>query len=185
MKVYTRKGDSGQTSIWGGRRLSKDHVRMEAIGAVDEASAAIGVADALTLPAELDNALRKAQRCLFIVGSELMAPDRTGSGSALPRLDETDVTDLEATIDSLELHLPELRNFIIPGGSPAAAALHIARATCRRAERRVTTLSRIEDVVPLVPAYLNRLADMLFVAARYANHSTGTPDVVLSGKDVR
>ena len=185
MKVYTRKGDSGQTSIWGGRRLSKDHTRMEAIGAVDETSAAIGVAAALALPAQLDSVLRRAQRCLFIVGSELMAPDRTGSGSALPRLDEADVTDLEVTIDSLELDLPELRNFILPGGSPAAAALHVGRATCRRAERRVTSLSRVEEVVPVVPAYLNRLADMLFVAARHANSSAGTPDVVLSGKDVR
>lgn len=185
MKLYTRKGDSGQTTIWGGRRLSKDHVRMEAIGAVDEASTAIGVAAAHVLPAELADPLLQAQRCLFIAGSELMAPDRTGSGSALPRLDKADVTALEGTIDSLELDLPELRNFILPGGSPAAAALHGARATCRRAERRVTSLSRVEHVVPTVPAYLNRLADMLFVAARYANKSSGTPDVILSGKDAR
>jgi cob(I)alamin adenosyltransferase len=185
MKVYTRKGDSGQTSIWGGRRLSKDHARMEAIGAVDEASAAIGVAAAHALPTELHNAMHQAQRCLFIVGSELMAPDRTGSGSGLPRLDETDIASLEAAIDSLEEGLPELRNFILPGGSPAAAALHVARATCRRAERRVTSLGRAEDVVPVVPAYLNRLADMLFVAARYANNAAGTPDVLLSGTDPR
>ena len=184
MKVYTRRGDSGQTSIWGGRRLSKDHARMEAIGAVDETSAAIGVVAALALPAQLDSVLRRAQRCLFVVGSELMAPDRTGGGSALPRLDQADVTDLEVTIDSLELDLPELRNFILPGGSPVAAALHVARATCRRAERRVTSLSRVKEVVPVVPAYLNRLADMLFVAARHANSSAGTPDVVISGKDV-
>jgi cob(I)alamin adenosyltransferase len=183
MKVYTRKGDSGRTSIWGGRRLSKDHARMEAIGVVDEASAAIGAAAALTLPAELDHVLRKAQRCLFIVGSELMAPDRTGSGSGLPRLSDADVADVEANIDSLEVNLPELRNFILPGGSPAAAALHVARSTCRRAERRVTSLSRVEDVVPVVPTYLNRLSDLLFVAARYANNSTGTPDVVLSGRE--
>ena len=156
MKVYTRRGDSGQTSIWGGRRLSKDHARIEAIGAVDETSAAIGVAAALALPTQLDSVLGRAQRCLFIVGSELMAPDRTGGGSALPRLDEADVTDLEVTIDSLELDLPELRNFILPGGSPVAAALHVARATCRRAERRVTSLSRVEEVVPVVPAYLCR-----------------------------
>lgn len=185
MKLYTRKGDSGQTSIWGGRRLSKDHARIEAIGAVDEASTAIGVAIALTLPAELDDVLREAQGRLFIVGSELMAPDRTGGGSALPRLEENDVTDLETAIDNLELALPELRNFNLPGGSPAAAALHVARGVCRRAERRVTSLSRIEDVVPVVPAYLNRLADLLFVAARYANKVTDTPDVVWSGKTSR
>jgi cob(I)alamin adenosyltransferase len=183
MKVYTRKGDSGQTSIWGGRRLSKDHARMEAIGAVDEANAAIGVAIALTLPAELDNVLHQVQGRLFIVGSELMAPDRTGSG--LPRLDENDVTDLETAIDTLELALPELRNFILPCGSPAAAALHVARGVCRRAERRVTSLNRVENVVPVVPAYLNRLADLLFVAARYANNAADTPDVVWSGKTSR
>jgi cob(I)alamin adenosyltransferase len=185
MKIYTRKGDSGQTSIWGGRRLSKDHARMEAMGAVDETSAAIGMAAALGLPAQLDRVMRTAQRCLFIVGSELMAPDRTGSGSALPRLDQADITDLEATVDSLELGLPELRNFVLPGGSPVAAALHVARATCRRAERRVTSLGRVEEVAAVVPAYLNRLGDLLFVAARDANSSAGTPDVVLSGKDVR
>ncbi len=185
MKVYTRKGDSGQTSIWGGRRLDKDHVRMEAIGAADEASAAIGVAVAQTLPGELQTAMSAAQRCLFVVGSELMAPDRTGSGQNLPRLKDTDVTGLEETIDSLELGLPELRNFVLPGGCPAGAALHVARATCRRAERRVTSLSRVEDVVPVIPAYLNRLADMLFVAARYANQSAGIPDVTLSGKNVQ
>jgi cob(I)alamin adenosyltransferase len=89
------------------------------------------------------------------------------------------------TIDTLELDLPELRNFVLPGGSPVAAALHVARATCRRAERRVTSLSRVEEVVPVVPAYLNRVADMLSVAARHANSSAGTPDVVMSGKDVR
>jgi cob(I)alamin adenosyltransferase len=111
-----------------------------------------------------------------------MAPDRTGSGSALPRLDDTDVADLEAAIDALQLELPELRNFILPGGSTAAAALHLARGVCRRAERRVATLSRVEDVVPVVPAYLNRLADFLFVAARYTNNAAGVADVIWSGK---
>lgn len=185
MKIYTRKGDAGQTSIWGGRRLAKDHARMEAIGAVDEANAAIGSATALGLPAELESMLRAAQNRLLIVGSELMAPDRTGSGSALPRLDEDDVTDLETAIDSLEQRLPELRNFILPGGCAAAAALHVARGVCRRAERRVATLSRTESVVPEVPAYLNRLADLLFVAARYANHAAGISDAIWSGKTSR
>jgi cob(I)alamin adenosyltransferase len=181
MKIYTGKGDSGQTSIWGGRRLSKDHARMEAIGAVDETNAMIGSAVAIGLPARLGDILRTAQGCLFVVGSELMAPDRTGSGSALPRLGDSDVTDLEAVIDALESELPELRNFILPGGSAAAAALHVARGVCRRAERRVATLSRAEDVVPVVPAYLNRLADLLFVAARYTNDAAGITDVVWAG----
>ncbi len=129
--------------------------------------------------------VRAAQCSLFIVGSELMAPDRTGSGSALPRLDDNDVADLETAIDSLEQELTELRNFILPGGCAAAAALHVARGTCRRAERRVATLSRSENVIPMVPAYLNRLADLLFVAARYANNATGTADVVWSGTTSR
>src|SRR5262245_26348879 len=171
MKIYTRKGDAGQTSIWGGRRLSKDHARMEAIGAVDECNAAIGSAIALGLPGELDNLLRVVQGRLFVIGSELMAPDHTGSGRGRPRPDESDVADLEAAIDSLELELPELRNFILPGGTCAAAALHVARGVCRRAERRVATLNSAESVVPIVSAYLNRLADLLFVAARYANNA--------------
>ena len=109
-----------------------------------------------------------------------MAPDRTGSGKALPRLAEGDVTSLETAIDSLEATLPELRNFILPGGSPAAAELHVARGACRRAERRVTTLNRAEGVEPAVSAYLNRLADLLFVAARFANNAEGIADVVWS-----
>lgn len=185
MKIYTRKGDSGQTSIWGGRRLNKDHVRMEAIGAVDECNAAIGSVLATGLPETLSSILRIVQGRLFIVGSELMAPDHTGSGSSLPRLGHQDVTELETVIDSLEKTLPELRNFILPGGTTAAAALHVARGACRRAERRVATLGRAEGIVPAVPAYLNRLADMLFVAARHANHAAGMTDTVWSGRASR
>jgi cob(I)alamin adenosyltransferase len=185
MKIYTRKGDAGQTSVWGGLRLSKDHVRMEAIGAVDECNAAIGAALAGGLPGMLGGILQIAQGRLFIVGSELMAPDRTGGGSAVPRLAEQDVTELETAIDTLEHDLPELRNFILPGGTPAAAALHVARGVCRQAERRVAALGRAEGVVPAVPAYLNRLADLLFVAARYANHAAGLTDTVWSGQASR
>ena len=185
MKLYTRKGDSGQTSIWGGRRLSKDDPRMEAIGAVDECNAAIGSALAIGLPGEVDGLLQTVQARLFVVGSELMAPDRTGGGSSLPRLNENELLELEAAIDSIESKLPQLRNFILPAGSPPAAALHVARAVCRRAERRVATLSRVEGVVPVVPAYLNRLADLLFIAGRYANHAAGVPDAVWSGRTSR
>jgi cob(I)alamin adenosyltransferase len=180
MKIYTRKGDGGQTSIWGGRRLSKDDARIEAIGACDECNAAIGTALAHGLPAELATILLAAQGRLFAVGSELMAPDRTGPGSGLPRLADADVAGLEMSIDHLEAALPELRNFILPGGTPGAAELHVARAACRRAERRITTLSRAEPVVPVVPGYLNRLADLLFVAARFANHAAGVADTVWS-----
>jgi len=185
MKIYTRKGDAGQTSIWGGRRLNKDDARMEAIGAVDECNAAIGSAIASGLPWELATILQTAQGRLFIVGSELMAPDRTGPGAGLPRLADEDVTDLETAIDSLEADLDALQNFILPGGSVSAAALHVARGACRRAERRAAKLSRAEGIVAVVPAYLNRLADLLFVAARYANRAAGVPDVVWSGETSR
>jgi cob(I)alamin adenosyltransferase len=185
MKIYTRKGDTGQTSIWGGRRLSKDHARMEAIGAVDECNAAVGSALACGLPDELASILQTAQARLFIVGSELVAPDHTAGAGGLPRLVKQDVTEAEAAIDSLEQVLPGLQNFILPGGSGPGAALHVARSICRRAERRVTTLNRAEGTAAAVPAYLNRLADLLFVAARCANQAAGVPDVVWSGKTSR
>lgn len=176
MKIYTRKGDGGQTSIWGGRRISKDDARMEAIGAVDECNAAVGLAAACGLPAEVANALQAAHEHLFAVNCELMAPDTAGPGSSVPRLSRGDVTELETVMDHLDLQLPELRNFIHPGGTLGAASLHLARTACRRAERRVTTLRRTEPVSPEVAAYLNRLADLLFVLARYANHAAGIPD---------
>ena len=185
MKIYTRKGDSGQTSIWGGRRLSKDEARVEAIGSVDECNGAVGAALACEVPDEIRAVLAAAQGGLFVVGSELMAPDRSGSGSRLPRLSDPDVTELEQAIDRIQGMLPELANFILPGGTAAAAELHMARAICRRAERRVTTLARTEGVIPLIPAYLNRLGDLLFVAARVANHAAGVPDVIWSRAEAR
>jgi cob(I)alamin adenosyltransferase len=185
VKIYTRKGDEGQTSIWGGKRLSKDDLRIEAIGAVDECNAAIGSAVARGLPVALADPLTAAQGRPMVVGSELMAPDAAGPGRSVPRLAEDDVTRLEHAIDSLEAGLPELPNFILPGGSVPAAELHVARGACRRAERRVAALQRAEGVVPSVPAYLNRLSDLLFVAARFANRDAGVPDVVWSAESAR
>jgi cob(I)alamin adenosyltransferase len=185
VKIYTRRGDGGQTSIWGGRRLSKDEARIEAIGAVDECNAAIGAALAHGMPTELADVLQSVQARLFVVGTELMAPDRTGPGQALPRLRDDEADDLEAAIDEMTESLPELGNFILPGGGVPAAELHVARSACRRAERRVAALGRAEGVVPAVPAYLNRLADLLFVAARFANNAEGIPDVVWSSGSQR
>lgn len=176
MKIYTRKGDGGQTGIWGGRRLGKDDVRMEAIGAVDECNAAIGVVSAAQLPDSAAAVLAEVHDCLFVVGCELMAPDRAGAGASVPRLSGDDVARLETAIDGFEARLPELTSFIHPTGAPEAAALHLARAVCRRAERRVTTLRRTEPVSDQVAAYLNRLADLLFVLARYANSTAGVAD---------
>jgi cob(I)alamin adenosyltransferase len=185
VKIYTRKGDGGQTGIWGGARLAKDAPRMEAIGCVDELNAAIGLAVATAQRAVCFDAgdqvldlLGSVQQDLLVAGTELMAPGRTGSGADLPRLADGDVTRLETAIDDFTGMLPELRNFIVPGGTETAAHLHVARTVCRRAERRVTTLRRDGDVNPDVCAYLNRLADLLFVLARHANHTAGAADII-------
>jgi cob(I)alamin adenosyltransferase len=176
MTVYTRKGDGGRTGLWGGHRLDKDDVRVEAIGAVDECNAAIGVAAAAPLPDPVTELLAEIQDHLFVIGCELMAPDETGAGSSVPRLSGTETGRVEAAIDELDAGLPELRSFIHPTGTPQAANLHLARTVCRRAERRVTTLRRTEPVSDHVPAYLNRLADLLFVLARHINDNAGILD---------
>ena len=192
MKIYTRKGDGGQTGIWGGVRLSKDEARMEAIGTVDELNAMVGLAAAAARDAgcfgdesPVRGLLGLVQEDLLVIGTELMAPGREGSGASLPRLAGADVTRLETAIDDLAGTLPELRNFIVPGGTETAARLHAARTVCRRAERRVTTLRRKEDVSHEVCGYLNRLADLLFVLARYANHAASAADIVWAPRGVR
>jgi cob(I)alamin adenosyltransferase len=185
VKIYTRNGDGGQTGIWGGLPLAKDEARMEAIGSVDELNAAIGFAAAAVREADcfddgdpVPGLLRSVQQDLLVAGTELMAPSREGSGKDLPRLADTDTGRLEEAIDDLTARLPELRNFILPGGTETAARLHLARVTCRRAERRLTTLRRNEDVSPDVCVYLNRLGDLLFILARYANHVADAADVI-------
>lgn len=181
MKIYTRGGDAGETGIWGGVRLAKDDVRVEAIGAVDECNAALGIARAATLPAEVAAVLLLVQNTLLVVGADLMAPRRDGPGASLPRVSDADVLEVERAIDAFEARLPELRNFILPGGTEAAARLHLARTVCRRAERRVATLARDGSVSAAVTAYLNRLSDLLFVVARTVNAHEGTGDVVWMG----
>jgi cob(I)alamin adenosyltransferase len=176
MKIYTRKGDGGQTSIWGGGRISKDDVRMEAMGAVDECNAAVGLAAAYDLPGIVASTLIGIQESLYAVNCELMAPDPASQTSGLPRLTAADVTQLETTMDEIDQQLPELKNFVHPGGTVPAATLHVARAACRRAERQVTRLRRSEHVSPELASYLNRLSDLLFVLARYVNHQAGVPD---------
>lgn len=185
MKVYTRRGDGGETGIWGGVRLAKDEPRIEAMGAVDELNAAVGFAAASVRDAgcfqEGDPApglLRVIQQDLLVALTDLMAPGTNGPGANLPRLTGGDIHALETAIDDLTGRLPELHNFIVPGGTEAAARLHLARTVCRQAERRVTTLRRHEDVSPQVCAYLNRLSDLLFLLARYANHVAGAADII-------
>jgi len=177
VKIYTRTGDNGETSLFDGRRVSKSALRVDAYGEVDELSAAIGVAMASGLPPDIAEMLEAIARDLFAVGGRLADPDR----KVAPRVEkiavgEAEVNRLEQWIDRLEADLPPLRRFILPGGSPAGAALHLARTVCRRAERRITSLGP-DEVDGDLRAYVNRLSDFLFVAARAVNHRAGVPEL--------
>lgn len=174
MKIYTRTGDSGETGLFGGQRVPKDSLRVHAYGTADECNAAVGLARASGIDPELDAMLAQVQNQLFVVGADLATP---GESASIPRVSEADVAFLEQAIDDLEATLDPLRQFILPGGTPAAAQLHVARTVCRRAERWAVSLAQEEPVGPQVLVYLNRLSDLLFVAARAANARAGTPDV--------
>ena len=182
MKIYTRTGDTGDTGLYGGQRVSKDDVRVESYGTVDEANAALGVAAAHLTDNELQGLVARLQSELFIVGSDLATPltreDQSGK-AIVPRIDEKHAAALEPLIDQFEAELTPLRNFILPGGDPGATYLHLARTILRRAERRTVTLVRTapDDTNEAVVPYLNRLADLLFVLARVANRRAGITDV--------
>jgi cob(I)alamin adenosyltransferase len=178
MKIYTKTGDDGTTGLIGGSRVRKSEPRLDCYGTIDELNAALGVA-AVTVNADLRDAVHQIQNDLFVIGSHLATPDApSASGSALPVLDEQLITRLEMQIDAAEAELPPLRNFILPGGSEPAARLHLARTICRRAERRVVDFSMDRPIPSIILTYLNRLSDWLFVHARLANHRLGVADVV-------
>lgn len=170
-KIYTRTGDDGSTGLADGTRVAKDEPRIEAIGAVDELNCVIGLVLCADLPVELRTDLLAIQHRLFDLGGELSIP-----GHRL--LEEAHVSALEQTLDALNSELEPLQDFILPGGSPAAAQCHQARAVCRRAERRVVALGRSTPVNPAGLHYLNRLSDLLFVLARRLNRAAGSPDVL-------
>jgi cob(I)alamin adenosyltransferase len=169
-KIYTRTGDDGSTGLSDGTRIAKDHPRIETIGAVDELNSAIGIVLAQVPPVSLASMLTAIQHTLFDLGGELSMPET----SCVPG---EQVTLLEQWLDTLNAELPPLKEFILPGGSPAASACHLARAICRKAERRLHTLSQCETVNPAAMGYLNRLSDLLFVMARELNRVAGQPDV--------
>lgn len=173
MKIYTKTGDAGETGLFGGPRVRKDDVRIEAYGTIDELNAAIGLARCEPLAAAIDGCLVRVQSELFSVGAELATPEPEKHGTAL--VGEAHIAALERAIDELETHLPPLKQFILPGGSRGAAALHLARGICRRAERRVVTLAHQPgaNVSERIIRYLNRLGDYLFVAARAAGRDAG------------
>lgn len=177
MKIYTRTGDSGTTGLFGAERVDKDHLRLEAYGTVDEANSVLGAAIAL-LGVEapgLTDILQQLQSDLFVVGADLATPP--GSRPVVPRVGADHVSKLENLIDRFDAELAPLKTFILPGGSPAGAMLHVARTVCRRAERCTVTLAKSETVDPLVVVYLNRLSDLLFVLARHVNQTDGSVEV--------
>mgnify|MGYP001131806011 CR=1 FL=1 len=173
MKIYTKTGDTGETGLWGGQRVSKDSLRIQTYGTVDECNAVVGLARSVLDNSELDTLLAEVQNQLFVVGSDLASDLEINT---IPRITAQDVAYLEQQIDALETKLPALTQFILPGGNQAAAYLHLARTVCRRSERWVVSLKQKERINDYVIHYLNRLSDLLFVAARAVNHHKGQAD---------
>jgi cob(I)alamin adenosyltransferase len=168
MKIYTQTGDTGDTSLFGGQRVPKDALRIEAYGTIDELNSILGIVRADSGDPELDSILQKLQEQLFVLGADLATP-RSIDRTPVRRIEPRDAQPLEKLIDQLESRLKPLKNFILPGGSPVAARIHFARTVCRRAERAVVRMSRNEDIGEGAVVYLNRLSDFLFVLARYVN----------------
>jgi cob(I)alamin adenosyltransferase len=177
VKIYTKTGDAGSTGLFGGSRVDKDDARVDAYGTVDETNAAVGLARALGVVADVDAVLGAVQNDLFRLGAELASAPGHEAKLKLRLLDADDTARLERAIDAAEAGLPPLAVFILPGGSPGAAALHVARTACRRAERGLVLLRRTSPVRDELLVYLNRLSDLFFVLARKANHDAGAPDV--------
>ncbi len=179
MKIYTKTGDEGLTGLFGGGRVPKDHARVEAYGDVDELNAVIGWARATESMTEVDEVLLPIQRDLFSIGALLATPDREKMQQHLTkaRIGDDRIAELERSIDACDRELETLKAFILPGGTQKAAALHVARTVCRRAERRVITLQREVEIPQIVVIYLNRLSDLLFTLARAANARAGAGEV--------
>jgi cob(I)alamin adenosyltransferase len=183
MKIYTKTGDRGETGLFGGQRVQKDHVRVDAYGEVDELNSTIGLVVA-HLASDGDTQqvqqLRSVQTELFTIGANLATPAPEDGGrpnSYIPPLQAERIREMEGWIDAADAELPPLKTFVLPGGTEAAARLHLARTVCRRAERRVTALAREAHLDDNVIVYLNRLSDYLFTAARLANHRAGVEDI--------
>ena len=170
-KIYTRTGDDGTTGLGNGTRVEKDSIRVEAMGAVDELNSVLGMVLAGDVPEQVRNCLTRVQHRLFDLGGELSMP-------GYEALANRQVEELERSLDDFNAHLPPLKEFILPGGSLPAAHCHLARGICRRAERRVVSLSRIEHINPVMIRYLNRLSDLLFVIARVLARAGGGQEVL-------
>jgi cob(I)alamin adenosyltransferase len=176
VKIYTKTGDHGETGLFDGTRVSKADARVDAYGEVDEANAAIGLARALCADAEVRALLERLQRDLHAVGAVLADPQHhIATRVAKAAVSDEDIARMEAAIDRYEAEVPPLRRFILSGGAPAGAALHVARTVCRRAERRIVALALGSDDLPVL-TYMNRLSDLLFVLARAVNHRAGVAE---------
>src|SRR5262245_11341634 len=175
LKIYTRTGDQGETGLFGGGRVSKDHARVDAYGDVDELNAFLGMVRSVEPMPRIDEILAPIQRDLFAIGALLATPNREKMAEHLSkaRIGDDRIAKLERAIDAGEEELEPLKAFILPGGTPKAAALHVARTVCRRAERRIVTLTHGEDIPAVVITYMNRLSDLLFVLARVADKRGG------------
>ena len=181
MKIYTKTGDQGQTGLFGGARVSKAHARVEAYGDIDELNASLGMARSVEMMPRIDEVLVPVQRDLFSLGALLATPhpEKVKQQLEKARIDDARIAELERAIDEGEAELEPLEAFILPGGTPKASALHVARTVCRRAEREITALAGqpSEHVSGAALKYINRLSDLLFVAGRYVNHR-GKSDVL-------
>jgi cob(I)alamin adenosyltransferase len=177
MKIYTRTGDKGQTSLLGGTRVPKDHMRIEAYGTIDELNSHLGLLRDQVTPVHRE-LLLEVQTTLFSIGSRLASgSDEVADRFKVPPVSDEQVASLEATMDTMDKELPEMRNFILPGGHPAVSQAHICRTVCRRAERRCVALAAHEPVPEVLVRYLNRLSDLLFVLARSLGQELGIVEV--------
>lgn len=176
-KIYTKTGDAGETGLFGGGRVPKSHVRVEAYGTVDELNAFIGLLHDSLDEEPVRDLLRQVQHRLFSIGATL-ATDPSGDYALPPDIRESDIQLLEMAMDTMDADLPELKNFILPGGFPPVSLCHVCRTVCRRAERIVVALHEHEPVESLVLQYLNRLSDYFFLLARYIGHRAGAAEII-------
>ena len=182
MKIYTKKGDEGTTSLFGGSRLPKHHIRIESYGSVDELNSFIGLVRDHLRDTAVRVELKNIQETLFTIGSHLAA-DPSKENLWLPEIKTSEVELLEKGIDRMEESLEPLKNFILPGGHPVVSYCHVVRCVCRRAERNVVALSEINEIAPILIQYLNRLSDYFFVLARFLGKSLGAEEVIWESKE--